>query len=414
MLLLLVALHSGFAAAQATPTLMLSPESVSLNRELTATGQGFRARETVALSIGLAYELEGSFTASVGTVETDAEGAFNFTFEMPALWDSGLPIQEADLALVATGEDSEANVSVPFTYDVPALVELGWQEVYNERWNFSVMAPGDWAVKHYDDGFELAFPESDTPVVTVRASLAQEMIEGEPTSEMSLWTYAAIAANYELGGAAMLERINLRPATMRTGRQGVWADYAVDFGDWVDPMSIVYFDLNELRDGYLYKTIQVVAYGEETMDWLRPVVNSFDRGHQPTVLHEQPEHGFRLYLPPDWELRGANETPYGIEYEVGESALGSSFIAIADAGEHTLEDEKARLSELRDNANFQIAQTFVAGEPATLLRFAVDEITYAEYFIIERGGKLYTLHVHNADSLATRYDILAGYAFLDE
>jgi hypothetical protein len=209
-----------------------------------------------------------------------SDGTFTLSFTMPEAMPSGAPIFQRDL-LVVIAADFQPIASAPFTYDI-SLDELGWPEHYNQMFDFSVTAPPDWTAGGGTDGFSFTLPGSEDVGLSARAIALPQDVDAEAVMNMTLEDYieASPDLELELEGVSEVTFGALEPVTTRSGEQGIVAEWTAqnETGEAVLTGRTAYFDLNQMSEGYLYRTIQIRAADPAALIFFDAVVDSFARG----------------------------------------------------------------------------------------------------------------------------------------
>ena len=282
MLLVLCGVFPAFAQT-ATPAggdalIEVTPDTVGLHETVTVTGTGFTAGQMVAAFIG--FPETGMTGEPLTSVEVGDDGAFTLSFTMPDSMPSGAPIFQRDL-LVVIAADFQPIASAPFTYDI-SPEELGWLEHYNAMFDFSVQTPPDWTAGGGTDGFGFILPGSEDVGLTARAIALPQDVDADAVMNMTLEAYIEASPDLELEmeGIAEVTFESLEPVTTRSGEQGMVAAWTAqdESGETVLNGKTAYFDLNQMNEGYLFRTIQIRSADPAGLIFFDAVVDSYLRG----------------------------------------------------------------------------------------------------------------------------------------
>lgn len=101
------------------PYLDVVPDTGGAGTEVTATGGGFPANTRVNLYLGgiaQASALSAGDAQVRASTTTDRNGLFSMTFDMPATWPDGTPLEAGRLVVLVATEDFETEASAVFEY----------------------------------------------------------------------------------------------------------------------------------------------------------------------------------------------------------------------------------------------------------------------------------------------------------
>ena len=110
------------ATATPVPVATLNPTAGEAGTQVTITGGGFPANTTVNVHLGaLASAAAAGATPTVyATTTTDANGAYQVAFAMPAQWPDGSPLTDGRVIVLVATADFSAQASASFTYRTAA------------------------------------------------------------------------------------------------------------------------------------------------------------------------------------------------------------------------------------------------------------------------------------------------------
>jgi hypothetical protein len=275
-LLSLTGTLSPYKAHAQQPTIHLTPASGTINSQITVDGENFTAGQKVMIFIGLPDTAYANTPYSAALVEKN--GTFTTSFVMPGTWANGDPIVESKLVIVAVDAAGDT-ASASFDYTPAPLETLGWTRYGNRKFAFSLMVPPGWVVHDFDDTIDIEIEDNPqagsikillTPVSFIEGG----NIGGKEVGKLPLKDYAAIALQYELGGAGTFTLQQTYPVTTQMGHDGYAASWEFDFvplgtvesagtESAIGTPSIpelytaVYFDLNVVRGGNFYRAIEI-------------------------------------------------------------------------------------------------------------------------------------------------------------
>lgn len=276
-LLILPDAQSPVKIQAAQPEIHITPDSGSINTQITVNGENFPAGSKVMIFIGLPDEDYANTPYSAAMVEPN--GSFITSFVMPGTWANGDPIIDQRLVIVAADSAGRNQASATFDYTPAALETLGWTRYGNDKFAFSLMIPPGWVVRDFDDMIDIEIEDNPdagsvkillTPVTFIDGG----NVNGKEVANLSLKEYAAIALQYEIGGAGSFSLQQTYPVNVATAQYAYAATWQFDLSPLrtvesggtesanstaaiPEVYTAVYFDLNVERGGNFYRALEI-------------------------------------------------------------------------------------------------------------------------------------------------------------
>jgi hypothetical protein len=261
----------------AQPEIQVNPDTATINSQITVNGENFPSDVKIYIFIGLPDSSYANTPYSAAL--TDSGGKFTTTFVMPGTWSNGNPIIDHELLIIASAMEQRTTAIALLHYEPAPLETLGWTRYGNSKFGVSLMVPPGWVVQEFDDVVDIQIEDNPqagsvkllfTPITFLNGG----NIDGKEVRSLPLRDYAAVALQYEIGGAGTFDLQSTSPVTTAGGQHGYTASWEFDFSSLrtvesagtesanstaliPELYTVVYFDLNVERSGNFYRAIEI-------------------------------------------------------------------------------------------------------------------------------------------------------------